>query len=335
MANQEQVEVIKRGARAWNKWRIQHREEIDFTNANLSSFQTRANLRGIDLGGVDLTGADLTAADLTMVDLTGANLRGATLTECDLTASYLMGTNFTQAICRHTVFTGVAFGQTTFIDVDLSLAKDLENAYHIGPSVIDVNTLYRSEGKMPEAFLRGVGVTENLIEYLPSLTGHPLQFYSCFISYSHADKSFARRLHDALQGRGIRCWLDEKHLLPGHNIYDEVDRGIRLWDKVLLCCSEHSLTSWWVDNEINAAFSKEQQLQKERGKKSLALIPLDLDGYLFNGWKDGKAQQVKSRLAADFKGWEQDNSKFEEQFERVVKALQTDDGREAPPLRRL
>ena len=41
-----------------------------------------------------------------------------------------------------------------------------------------------------------------------------------------------------LQSGGIRCWLDERQLLPGDDIYDMVDRGIRLWDKVLLCCSE-------------------------------------------------------------------------------------------------
>ena len=55
--------------------------------------------------------------------------------------------------------------------------------------------------------------------------------------YAHEDKLFARRLHDALQGRGVRCWLDEKQMLPGDDIYEQVDRGIRLWDKVLLCCS--------------------------------------------------------------------------------------------------
>src|SRR4051812_37529975 len=93
---------------------------------------------------------------------------------------------------------------------------------------------------------------DKLIEYLPSLLiDNPIQFYSCFISYSHTDKSFARRLHDQLQGRGIRCWLDEHQLLPGDDIYEQVDHGIRLWDKVLLCCSKASLTSWWVDNEIN------------------------------------------------------------------------------------
>jgi hypothetical protein len=32
------------------------------------------------------------------------------------------------------------------------------------------------------------------------------------------------------------------------------------------------------DNEINKAFVKEQRLTKERGKRILALIPLNIDG---------------------------------------------------------
>jgi hypothetical protein len=52
-----------------------------------------------------------------------------------------------------------------------------------------------------------------------------IEFFSCFISYSHIDKPFAERLFDTLQGRGIRCWLDEEQMLPGDDIYEHVDRG--------------------------------------------------------------------------------------------------------------
>jgi len=109
-----------------------------------------------------------------------------------------------------------------------------------------------------------------------------------------------------------------------------------VWDKVLLCCSKDSLTSWWVGNGFGRELAKEHALMKDGKKTVLLLSPLDLDGYLFNRWDSGRASQVRERLAADFKGWEESHSKFEEQAENVIRALRSDEGaRERPPESRL
>ena len=138
----------------------------------------------------------------------------------------------------------------------------------------------------------------------------------------HEDKAFARLLHDRLQGQGIRCWLDGHQLLPGDDLHEGIDRGIRLWEKVLLCASKSSLNSWWVDGEINRAFQKEAQIMKERAKKVLALIPLNLDSFLFNAdYQSGKKAEITSRVAANFVGWEKDHALFDRELEMVIRAL--------------
>jgi uncharacterized protein YjbI with pentapeptide repeats len=316
----------------------------NFRRADLSGASlTEANLSGANLTEATLSRADLVAANLSGADLTGAqldwaNLSGARLSRANLVRANLSRANLSEASLSRANLSEVSFTANVWANTDLSEVKGLESVRHRGPSCIGIDTFFRSKGKIPEAFLRGAGVPDVFIQYAASLAGAPLEFYSCFISYSHANNPFACRLHDALQGRGIRCWLDEHHVLPGDSVHAQIDRGIRLWDKILLCCSEASLNnSWCVENEIQIALNKEKQLNKERGQKVLALIPLNLDGYLLSGkWQSGMSTHILTRLAADFTGWEGDNSKFEEQLEKLIKALRVDaNARERPPKPRL
>jgi hypothetical protein len=146
------------------------------------------------------------------------------------------------------------------------------------------------------------------------------RYYSCFISYNRQDAAFVERLYDCLQTAGINCWKDDHQLEPGAPLYESIAEGIRGWDKFLLCCSEHSLLSWWVDNEVKTLLEKEQVLTKEFGSRFWLLLPLDLDGYIWS-WNRGISTQIKMRHITKCDGWDHDASIIDGVCKKVIAAL--------------
>jgi uncharacterized protein YjbI with pentapeptide repeats len=288
------------------------------SGAKLSDADLRfAKLRGAHLDGANLSGANLSGANLSGADLRGATLRGANLSGADLS-----GADLYLASLRGADLTGARLGLfrlptwrfigTVFADVDLTNVVGLETCIHRGPSVIDYRTLKKS-GPLPLPFLRGVGLPDNLIDYLPSLLHRAIQYYSCFISYSTKDDNFAKRIHADLQNSGVRCWFAPHDLRIGDKILDEIDAAIRLRDKVVLILSEHSIKSDWVEDEVTAGFEEERR----RGEE--VLFPIRLDDTVLKT-NEAWAAKLRARLIGDFTRWK-DHDVYKQKFDRVLRDL--------------
>src|SRR5258708_1278429 len=342
MANQEHLDLLKQGVEIWNQWRNEHaRMGPDLSKANLAGVNlSHANLAETDFTSANLTGANLVYATLSKAklwnaklsrtDLRGAKLRGtdlsgADLYDADLSYTYLRGTvlreaNLRQANLNRAFNLGEAdlsravIGWTIFGDVDLSGTKGLETVTHKGPSTIGIDAIYRSHGKIPEAFLKGAGVDDTFITYIRSLVGKPIEYYSCFIIYSRQDDGFAKRLHPDFQNHNVRCWFAPEDLKCGERIRTGIDEAIHLHAKLLLILSKHSVASGWVEREVKTA------LAKERKEKRVVLFPVRLDGAVFDSPFEWATEIRHERNIGDFTRWK-NHDDYQKTFSRLLRDL--------------
>jgi uncharacterized protein YjbI with pentapeptide repeats len=332
MANKRHLAKLKKGVRAWNEWRKARPEAIpDLSEADFSL----ADLSGVNLSGANLSQTDFELADLSNACLRGANLTGANLIDANLTGADLCSSNLCEASLNGTIFfladladtdlTRAVLG-TVFADCDLSTTKSLEAVEHFGPSSIGIDTIYKSEGKIPISFLRGAGVPENLLTYIPSLTAPgAIQFYSSFISYSTKDQEFADRLYADLQDKGVRCWFAPHDVQGGKKLHEQIDDAIRLHERLLLILSPHSMESEWVKTEIRKA-RKRERTEKKRVLFPVRLVPFDAirDWELFDA-DEGKdlAVEIREYYIPDFSEWKSHDS-YQKEFEKLLRDLRTD-----------
>jgi len=211
---------------------------------------------------------------------------------------------------------------TSFDDVDLSTVKGLETVKHLGPSTIGVDTLFRSNAQIPTTFLRGVGIPENFITFIPSLIGQATRFYSCFISYSHQDEEFSRCLYTRMREEDLRVWYAPEHMKAGRKLHEEILSAIQIHDKLLLVLSEHSMKSEWVMTEIRRA----KRVEREDNRRKLFPIRL-VDFETIQRWEcfdadSGKdlAAEVREYSIPDFSNWK-DHDSFEKEFAKLLRDL--------------
>lgn len=174
-----------------------------------------------------------------------------------------------------------------------------------------------SNGNIPLALLRGCGISDTLISYIPSLINDPMQFYTCFISYSSKNQPFADRLYADLQNKGVRCWLASEDLKIGEKIRIGIDESIRFHDKLLLVLSKQSVTSDWVEQEVETA------LDRERKEKRTVLFPIRLDDTVMKidtGWP---ALIKNTRNIGDFRRWRNPEA-YQKAFDRLLRDLKTE-----------
>jgi uncharacterized protein YjbI with pentapeptide repeats len=334
MANEQDRARLKAGVETWNQWRAEHQGiHPDLSGVNFRG----ANLRRVDLTRANLSDADLTRADLTRANLSEANLRGAIfaradlceadpggaafrqagLREADLSRANLRGAIFARSDLSRANLTNVVIGWTVFGNVDLSTVRGLESLAHFGPSTIGIDTLYRSQGNIPDVFLRGAGVPDEMITYSKSLVSQPFQYYSCFISYSSRDEALAQRLHADLQYKGVRCWFAPEDLKIGDEFRSRIDESIQVYDRLLLILSEHSVTSRWVQKEVETAFEKE-------GKENrIVLFPIRIDEAVMQSAVGWAADIRRQRYIGDFRQWK-DHDVYQRAFQRLLRDLKAE-----------
>ncbi len=321
--------------------------EADFSNCDLRDADltraelNHANLTGADLDGASLRGAYLSRATLVRttlrrVNAAGAEFETANLRYADLSHANLASVDFTRADLYAADLTKAHLVNTQFLATNMPRVVGLDKARYHGPSHVDFATLARSP-KLPLQFLRGCGLFDWQIEVSKlsetSLTSaeitdilyrvhelraeRPLQFYSCFISYSSADEALARLLFDNLQSHGVRCWYAPEHLKIGDRFRPAIHDAIRLHDRLLLLISHESIASHWVDDEVERAFEIERQQARS------VLFPIRVDNAVMTAESGWAVTLRNGRHIGDFRNWHSPTV-FADAFARLLRDLRAE-----------
>ena len=93
-----------------------------------------------------------------------------------------------------------------------------------------------------------------------------------FLCHANEDKAVVRSLYDQLRQSGCTPWFDEANILPGQNWRDEISKAVRTSDAIIVCISQHSMKTGYLQKEIRIALD----VADERPPTTIFVIPARL-----------------------------------------------------------
>ncbi|OHY90373.1 hypothetical protein BI375_23205 [Vibrio rotiferianus] len=154
----------------------------------------------------------------------------------------------------------------------------------------------------------------NSVSTLVEIVDESEMHKTLFISYGGPDEDCVIEINKKIKSKGVKTWFFPEDSLPGDKLHRMMHEGVNSHDRVLLVCSENSLTRPGVLNEIERVLEREA---KEGGSE--ILIPITLDDYVYGEWAPQRsdiADQIRSRVITKFTSDNEDES-----IEKLVKVL--------------
>jgi hypothetical protein len=132
---------------------------------------------------------------------------------------------------------------------------------------------------------------------------------SVFLSHTHVDKPFVRRLGADLAALGARVWIDEAELRIGDSLLAKIGKAIDDVEYFAVVLSPEAVASSWVQNELEQAMAG----QMTQGRVKVLPIyyrPCDIPGFL------------RGRMYADFS----DSLRYDRALSLLARTLDLQDG---------
>lgn len=127
---------------------------------------------------------------------------------------------------------------------------------------------------------------------------------SIFLSHSHNDKPFVRRLANDLTAKGIRVWIDEAEIKIGDSLIRKISSGIYEMDFLGAVLSPDSIQSNWIQEEL------EQALHIQISEAYVKVLPILLRDCKMPGFLLDKAY-------ADFR----DENNYQMALEKLIERI--------------